>query len=89
MPVFSYGTKAGENLAGTTLLSSRYYAHFTPGDKVSVLYNPKHPSVAYINSFEILWGGPFILSVVGAIFTLIGLPVIRRTISSWRKHPNS
>ncbi len=50
---------------------------YQTGDKVEVLYDPKTPTSASINSFTSLWLGPIILGVLGAVFSLVGVGIFR------------
>lgn len=47
------------------------------GDKVDVLYDPKNPNEAELNSFFALWFGPLMVGgLFGTIFPLVGVSVI-------------
>lgn len=50
---------------------------YSRGDIVEVLYDPKNPPNASINSFFSLWLGPIILGVLGGIITLVGFGIFK------------
>jgi hypothetical protein len=73
-PVVSFRTPDGHSVEfkSQTSSSSRSPA---VGQTVEVLYNPRNPQEAEINSFSSLWLLPIILSGLGAGFFIIGTTV--------------
>ena len=45
---------------------------YKQGDKVPVLYQPKTPEQAEIDSWFSRWGGVLIAGAIGAVFSLVG-----------------
>lgn len=46
---------------------------YKAGDKVEVLYDPKNPKRASINTFGALWGFPGLIFVLGLVFVVVAL----------------
>lgn len=67
-PIVQFGTEAGEDIEfrGSASSSSPSYRR---GERVSVLYHPRAPQDARIDSFGGLWAGPLITLIVGFVFT--------------------
>ena len=42
------------------------------GDRVAILYDPAQPNEVKKNSFEGLWLGPLLLSILGGVFSAVG-----------------
>jgi hypothetical protein len=73
-PVITFRTPDGQTIEfkSQTSSSSRSPA---VGQTVEVLYNPRNPQEASVNSFSSLWLLPIILSGLGAGFFIIGTTV--------------
>jgi hypothetical protein len=52
------------------------HSTFTLGEAVGVLYLPRDPEKARINAFSTLWQGPLIVSIWGAVWSLIPLLIL-------------
>jgi hypothetical protein len=70
-PVISFQTPDGQTIEfkSQSGSSSRWPA---VGQTVEILYDPRNPQQAEINSFSSLWIAPLILSALGAAFFIIG-----------------
>jgi hypothetical protein len=81
-PVFSFVTAEGREVLVTSRMSSNPPG-FHPGESVPVLYDPRNPLNARINTFGQMWGAETILGGLGAAFcgmNLAWLVSIRRGI---------
>jgi hypothetical protein len=77
-PVFRFATQSGT----TVTVSSDIYerpSQWQPGERVPVLYEEEHPERARIDSFWQLWMPQFVLSLVGAGFSLVPLFLFLRS----------
>lgn len=70
-PVISFRTNDGQTVEFKSRNSSTRPAHAV-GETVEVLYNPRNPQEAEINSFSSLWLATIILSGLGAGFFVVG-----------------
>jgi len=71
-PEISFSDVSGKVIIFQSSLSSTI-PDYAVGEKVSVLYDKTNPQKAKINTFLQLWFGPMIMTVLGAVFFLIGL----------------
>ncbi len=67
-PVFSFVDTAGKEHKIYSNWGSKP-PRFNVGEKVTVLYNPRSPEDARLDTFFELWGLPTILSIIGAVHT--------------------
>lgn len=71
-PVITFTTKEGKQTEFTSSAGSNPPS-YNQGEKVTVLYDPKNPVKADINSFSSLWLGAIIVGFIGFVFFLIGV----------------
>lgn len=74
-PVVVFKTKKGQEIKYFSSVSSNPPS-YSEGENVEMLYDPQNPHDASINGFFSLWLGPLILSILGAIFFIIGSVII-------------
>jgi hypothetical protein len=74
-PVVKFTTKLGEPTTFESNAGSNPPS-FTKGQQVEVLYDPKNPKSAMINTWFDIWGFSAILTGVGSTFVLSGGGVI-------------
>ncbi|BAY24591.1 hypothetical protein NIES2100_43860 [Calothrix sp. NIES-2100] len=83
-PVVKFTPSSGETIIFESNTGSSPPA-FSKGQQVEVLYNPKQPNSAMINSWLELWFLPGMFAGMGSIFVLIGgvalFQPLRRLIS--------
>ena len=73
-PSVEFTTHTGEQSSFTSAVASSRPG-YRIGQKVVVIYAPRHPSKAIILSFGEVWLVPLILWGLGALFVLIGILV--------------
>ena len=83
-PVILFTTKEGNEIKFTSSISSSPPS-YNEGERVEVLYDPKNPKEASINSFASLWIGPLVLGVLGIVFFLIGFFIVWLDFSKYKK----
>ncbi|ABQ07553.1 DUF3592 domain-containing protein [Flavobacterium johnsoniae] len=83
-PVVSFITKEGSKIEITSSVSSNPPS-YNVGETVEIMYNPKEPNKANINSFESLWLGVLVMGIFGIIFFLVGFLIILYGIKKQRK----
>ena len=71
-PVVQFDTKDGQRIVFTSDTATNPPSYHTE-DEVEVIYNPKEPLDAKINTFFSLWLGVILLLGLGAIFTIVGV----------------
>ena len=71
-PEVSFTDASNKNITFTSSISSSAPG-YTVGEKVAVLYDKNNSQSAKINTFFQLWFGVMIMSILGAVFFLIGL----------------
>lgn len=75
-PVVRFTDAAGKDVTFTSSTGSNPPSK-REGDKVDVLYDPKNPTEAELDSFFSLWFGPLMVGgLFGTIFPLVGVSVI-------------
>lgn len=74
-PVVHFYTANGKAIEFTSSVGSNPPS-FSTGERVEVLYLANAPYNAKINTFATLWLGTIIFSVLGCIFSLVGLALI-------------
>ena len=74
-PVFQFMTKDGRTIRVTSKIRSSSPS-FHRGDKVTVLYDPKNPDNAAIQSFLDLYFMPMVFGLIGVGFTSAGAGMI-------------
>jgi len=73
-PIISFTTKEGDKIEFTSAIGNNSPS-YRVGETVEIIYDPKEPNKADINSFTSLWMAPLILGVFGIIFFLIGFSI--------------
>lgn len=82
-PVVRFADAEGRDVTFTSSTGSNPPSH-REGDRVEVLYDPRDPNDAEINSFFSLWFGPLMIGgLFGTIFPLVGVGVL---LGSLRSH---
>jgi hypothetical protein len=71
-PVFAYSDASGTQRQGQANVSSNPPS-YSPGDTISLLYDPANPGDVRVNSFWPLWFGPTICAIVGMPFLFTSL----------------
>jgi Protein of unknown function (DUF3592) len=71
-PVFRFTTSDGQSYSVTST-NAQSPPPWRLGDRVAVLYDPRHPQNAHIDSIVQLWEAQMILGVVGAGFSTVPL----------------
>ena len=74
-PKIKFTTTTGRIVSFISLSGSNPPA-YSEGQKIPILYDPKAPENAKIKSFFAIWFGPLLVTILGLIFSAIG-------ISSW------
>jgi len=70
-PIISFKTEDGKIMKFKESFGTRP-PQYKKGDLVRVLYNPKNPSYAKINSFWSLWFVEILFAFLGLVFSLVG-----------------
>ena len=83
-PVVRFITRNGERVEFTSGIGSSPPA-YSVGEKVTVLYSPRRPNRAKINSFFELWGISAILGGMGLLFFSVGFGILLVTFRNKRK----
>lgn len=71
-PVFQFMTKDGRTIRSSSNLRSSS-SSYHKGDKVTILYDPKNPEDAAIQSFMELYFDFMVLGLIGIVFTGFGI----------------
>jgi len=71
-PVFTFHDKTGKEWTVTSGSGSSPPAYHV-GESVKVYYSPEKPSDAEVQGFFSLWGGSFIIGIIGLVQLLLGL----------------
>ena len=79
-PEIQFKTATGEPGLFVSQLGSST-AKYREGDTVEVIYDPRNPEHAEINSFGSTWGGPLICLVLGMAGVVVSISVGTRLLS--------
>jgi hypothetical protein len=71
-PVVRFKTSSGEEVEFAASLSTNP-ASYSVGDKVSVLYDPRRPGNADVDSVASRWFGVVVLIILGIVFATFGV----------------
>jgi len=83
-PVISFITREGSEIEFASSVSSNPPS-YSVGETVEIMYDPKEPNEADINSFSSLWLGVLVLGILGTVFFLIGFAIILYGLKKQKK----